>query len=597
MDRATNQIDLFEEEAPPASAWEAQAARMDALTNRDFVGYHMARTIAAIQSIARAGHLLRLAFSSGKDSTVLASLALEALFRMRTAGELTPAIYLVSADTGIENPEIVHLRVMHHLAFIARAKELGIEAISQIARPRLSERWWVGIIGGTALPSFYDTKADCSTDLKISGMSRLARECDRELAASGSLPSVTLVGTRFDESDHRRSAMTARGESHATPRVSSVGGHDCLTLSPICDWPTETVWAFLQRAGIGKEYPGYLKDYSETWSIYDAASAGECVVYGEANTKRGSGCGARHGCMTCLRVQNDKSLENMMLLGEYQYLRPMLELRTYLMNVRFDLERRRWLSRRVDGEGDGLMVVPNTYSAAECARLLRMVLTIDMRERRRAAKVAAQLEAGRIPRTAHNERMSLPQFKNLSFDDLLGIDYAWSLNVMAPTHAALRIAKEVWDGTGEMDVPKVAPFPRVKIPAPIPILPDPSLWRSQMGSRDALQEMMRCESIESKVPWRDETTWSIDGESAALFFDLEMDRRLEETKGQGPEHGLAAAEYYLRMGIVAYPAKGRSLLDRMKRRAGYLAMMGFAGEAADGSRALETLAKLQAATA
>lgn len=591
------QIDLF---APPVEAlspWQAQAARIEALTNPEFVRHHVERSIEAIQAVARKGHLCRCAFSGGKDSTLLASLTLEAFRRMRATGETVPAIHLVSAETGIENPEVTHLMQMHHAAFVARAEELGIQAISQITHPRLSERWWVGIIGGTALPSFYDTKADCSTDMKVAPLSRLARDTDQRLELAGELPSITLVGTRFAESDARRTAMKERGESAFDPRISQVGGHPCLTLSPICDWSTETVWAYLQRAGIGKEYPGYLQDYSETWAIYDAASAGECVVYGEANTKRGSGCGARFGCISCLRVQADKSLENLMLLDEYQYLRPMLKLRNYLQNTRFDFERRRWLTRRVDASGDGLMVVPNTYSGEECARLLRMVLTIDKREKERAAKVAQQLDMGAIPDTAHNRRMSRPQFQNLHFDDLISIDYLWSLNVLANTHAALRIAMEVWSGEGEMEVPTVAPFPRVPIPAGIPIPHFEKLWRTQMGARDALEEITRCERVEGKVPWRDDETWSVDEESAALFFDLELERRLADTEGQGPEQGLAAAEYYLRMGIVAYPARGRSLLDRMKRRAGYLTMLGFAGKAGDGSRALETLSQLQARAA
>lgn len=587
---------LLLEEAPALEVWRAQAARMELLTSDASIGRSMEASIDAIQAVARAGHLLRVAFSGGKDSTLLASLTLEALRRMKEDGEPVVPVHLVSAETGIENPEVTFLMHMHHQGFCAQAAAIGIEARSQITRPRLSERWWVGIIGGTSLPSFFDTKADCSTDMKVSPLSRLAKSTDAALDRAGKPRSVTVIGTRFDESARRRAAMNDRGESISEIRTSDVGGHKALTLSPICLWPTETVWAYLQRAGIGKQYPGYLKDYSQTWSLYDAASAGECVVYGGETQKRASGCGARLGCQVCLRVQRDQSLENMIMLDEYAYLRPMSQLRQYLFNTRFDFTRRRWLTRRVDSEGDGLMLAPNTYSAAECARLLRMVLTIDQRERKRASLVDQQLRNGKIPRTAHNERMSRPQFLNLDLESLLAIDYSWSLNVMAPTHAALRIAKEVWSGEGEMEVPVISPFPRIPVPAGIPLPADPHLWKSQMGARDALEEFTRCEHVSQKTAWRDDESWSIDEESAGLFFDLEMERRLEETVGQGPEMGLAAAEYYLRMGIVAYPARSAYLLDRMKRRAGYLAAMGLAGEAADGPQAVNRfLARREAA--
>lgn len=291
----------------PDIDWREQARRQDELTNRAAVTSLMERSIESIRRVLSAGHTLRVAYSSGKDSTLLACLTLEAARLMKAAGETVPDIHVVSADTGIENPEVVALMREGHNAIAAYADTEGLPVHLHMTQPRLSERWWVRIIGGVSLPSYIGMDASCSVDMKIKPMSRLTRQMDRQLAQKGLPPTVTLVGTRFDESSSRAANMRRRGESDIAITEGDVGGVKSLLLSPICHWPTEAVWAYLQQAGTSKTYPGYATSFRATGEFYDAAAGGGCILFVGQGQKRASGCSARSGCSFCQRVPEDRS--------------------------------------------------------------------------------------------------------------------------------------------------------------------------------------------------------------------------------------------------------------------------------------------------
>lgn len=587
--------------APITVSPELRTEYLARVTAPEIIDELAERSISVVMDVLRQGHPLRVNASGGKDSTLVCCLALEAARRVASAGEGVPELTITSADTGIENPEVLYLLHKTHDAAVAYGLANGFTVRSMITQPRASERWWLGIVGGLKLPSFSDTNADCSVDMKGSPLARATRALDRELQLAGRPHSVTLLGTRFTESAKRGRKMHARGESAEVFSRSSIGGTICWTLSPIADWAESQVWAYLQNAGIGKRYPGYADSFSDTYSAYDAANAGECVLYHDPRmTERASGCSARFGCMSCLVVDEDQSLRNLVMHPDYDYLRPMLRLRTYLRNTRFDFSRRRWIGRQIDPETGAVKVFPNNYSAAECERLLRMLLTIDRNERARAADHAAALAAGRIADTARNRRLCSVQFQNISATDLIGIDYYWSVNVLHPPHHALRIAREIASGHGLMDVPEVPRAPRVPVPEARWRLGDKTMLASASGLRDFHYEMTLFDGegityrtdpkmglTESWPVYRASPTLDIDEEGVELFLAFEAEARLAETEGLGIEFAHSAVHFYHRLGTVGYPVSMRRTMDRMLRQGEFLLNSGLAGDISM-ERALET---------
>lgn len=580
-------LSLFSE---PQPSWQEQAAKRELLTCEQTVRRQMERSIGAITEIARRGHALK-AGVSGKDSTLVLCLAVEALRRMKVAGERVPRLWLVTADTGVENPEVALMMRQVFESLALYANEVGLDVQCEMTRPRLSEDFWVRIIGGDQLPSFIGGQAKCSVDMKVNPLSRAAKRIDRGLAAAGLPPSVTLLGTRFAESSKRKANMTGRGDSADTPRLNDIGGHSCLVMSPIADWQTETVFAYLSEAGKKRKYPGFADSFKSLYGLYDAASGGNCVVYVDPSmqSRTSGGCSSRFGCSVCTQVSIDHSMKNMLMLPEYEYMRGLYQLREYLIKTRFDFSRRRWFGRSVDPKTGDLMLSVATYSAAECADLLRMVLTIDKRERERAAGVAEQLKSGRLPSTEANRIASKPRFQSLSMRQIAAIDYLWGLNVSHAPHQAWRILQSVLDGSGEMAVPEIDEAPRVPVPAHR-ILPGVQrLWNMTSGLLDVAQAMAYFEpegwthtdaegAIEPIPQFRDAPVFEIDEESLEMFLEFELEDRLRDTEGQDARFALTAARFYHRYGLVGYSHSMSHLVQRRIERAEYWLSFGLAGD-------------------
>lgn len=515
---------------------------------------HMIDTsIAAIDAVLEAQHPCSLSSSHGKDSTLLTCLVVEAARRRVAAGKLNPPIHIVSVSTGIENPEIENLRAVmsSHLKHYAKAH--GIDLTLAVVKPNLSESWWARIIGGKKLPSFPGGSADCSVDMKVKPLTRYANAMQKRYASGK--PLVSMIGTRFDESTTRAAAMADRGESAYRPTwVESPAGKRFM-MSPIAEWKTEAVFCYLQNVGSGRKYPGFAPDFSETLRVYsDSAGAGCMIEVDPSSTSRGAGCGARTGCHQCVRVQTDSSMQNMLLQPEYHYMRGLAAMRNYLLATRWDFTKRDWVGRYVNPDDSSVAYFPNNYSPAECTRLLRMVLTLDVREARRAAKHQAKLRAGSIPDTAWNRRMSEPQFQNIDMRTLLAIDYHWSAAAFHPPFEALRIYADVMAGN-ELDIPKIAATPRPESMPKEMIIPGRSgAYNHLQGSYDPTVALL---DSHCPVTTHDAASFTVDEEGASMFFQLEMDRVLEEYTGAGMDQAQASARYYLRMGIISY-AKGHA---------------------------------------
>jgi len=121
-----------------------------------------------IRKVLMAGHPAVLAFSSGKDSTVLVALALYAAREIVEEGHACPPLIVLHGDTGIEQPEVSRLAKAEIQKMEAYAKKHQVPLTTRITSPTLNTTFPVRVIGGRGLPAFPDSRADCASTGNVS---------------------------------------------------------------------------------------------------------------------------------------------------------------------------------------------------------------------------------------------------------------------------------------------------------------------------------------------------------------------------------------------------------------------------------------------
>jgi 3'-phosphoadenosine 5'-phosphosulfate sulfotransferase (PAPS reductase)/FAD synthetase len=197
-----------------------------------------AHALRAMTSTLRAGHPLAIAYSGGKDSSVLANLALAAACQVKAEGGRT-LLAVTHADVGaVENPEIRAL-VRDELACMKRfAAVKGLDLRVRIARPALSESFAVRVIGGRALPAFPDSRRACTSSWKREPSERELRRLAKDLRREGWQEPVLMTGVRRDESTVRAGSIARRGEAAGHLWQDQEGR---LRLSPLLDWTVDDI--------------------------------------------------------------------------------------------------------------------------------------------------------------------------------------------------------------------------------------------------------------------------------------------------------------------------------------------------------------------
>lgn len=392
-----------------------------------------ARAMRRVKSVLLAGHPAVVAFSSGKDSSTLAGIVLNAAREVVAGGAQCPPIVVLHGNTGVEQPEIVDLAKGEIDKMIAYAKKHGIPLRTRISEPTLNASFPVRVIGGRGLPSFPDSRADCSTDWKVAVNMRAQKEVFAELADVGAWGRpVVMTGVRIDESVARDQRIAKRGEVAEGIWENELGA---LRLSPILDFTADDVWEFigLANAGVIEAY----SDYAEVMRIYRDGGGSSCVVVADMKSAAHSKpCGTRTGCWACTRVGEDKSMTQMIESDpkRYGYLEPLASLRNFISRTQHDWSRRTYVGRTIDDEGY-ITIGADTYSPEMLKALLRYTLS-------------AQVVSG-------VQIISVPQ--------LIAIDARWSQYAFAPPFTALKIYFEVMSGKIEL-APQVQRFPKTPVP-------------------------------------------------------------------------------------------------------------------------------------
>lgn len=250
--------------------------------------------------------LLTVAYSGGKDSHAVLQVLAMALERIPSAERTTP-VYLVSQDTGVENPRLIeHIRRVHR-AVAEEATERGWPVVTRILTPRVEDGFWVAVLGKGYMAPNRSFKW-CVDRLKLRPSNAFLGGLQ---GLHGYGDGLVLLGVRDSESAARAASIErhAMDDFHADHPLE---GMRCGM--PIRDWTTDEVFEFLAMVP-----PVWETRYDNMDLIRLYADAnGECpLAVAHAGDRQGeeqmaAGCGkSRTGCWICTLVRDDTSLRRM----------------------------------------------------------------------------------------------------------------------------------------------------------------------------------------------------------------------------------------------------------------------------------------------
>ncbi|ABM97092.1 phosphoadenosine phosphosulfate reductase domain-containing protein [Methylibium petroleiphilum] len=524
----------------------------------------------AIKAIFLEGRPAVCAFSGGKDSSVVAALLLNTAAEFAAEGG-KPFVIFTTGDTLVENPEIVE----HYRAELAKVrqfcKERGIRVHTKIVSPTFASSFQLSILSGRALPSWAGTKGDCTVSYKIVPQRSYRRKLFRQLKDQNLPEAVTLLGTRFDESERRAMHMKARGDRADVPVRNK---DDELVLCPVAMWSSEDIWEYvgMVTSGVWTAFT----DFEETMRIYSHAAGTSCAVVADAihegaKAKKG-GCGARHGCYVCLQAE-DKSLEAMLEHDErYEYARGLNRLNKFLRAIRYDWSRRHWVGRTI--RAGFIAVQPDTFHPSTIRELTRYMMQLDYDETVRARRAGER-----------------PKFRILPDDMLLALDAIQSLNGVAKPYQVWADKRDIWERGVRYEIPEIETAPKTDVPDARFLYvgedwDETANYLGLTGLRDAYMEALTEGSgcaPDLKVLPSGETAWDletgqsldVDIESMSLMLEFEMDRMLEKfDNGFFPGGITEAYKWYVSYGVLTVSHSQQSEHDEVCRRTAYKDRLG-----------------------
>lgn len=277
-----------------------------------------------------------VAYSGGKDSTLLSHLVFEAVESIRPS-QRQRRVYVVCSDTRVETPEIANHVHSSIRAMSGAARAKGLPITCHVVTPPLTDTFWVRIIGhGYPPPSRLFRW--CTDRMKIKPNNSFVRE---HVEPEGRV--LLLMGARAEESQTRAASLDkwkVGDEFHGHGRLPNA-----LVWAPIRDLTTEDVWRYLVFTT-----PPWGGSHTILRDLYKDAHAGECFLVTSEGTDP---CGnSRFGCWTCTVVDRDKSLEGLIDSGRGQY-QELADLRDWLITLRDSRFEFRMEKRKNGQEGIG----------------------------------------------------------------------------------------------------------------------------------------------------------------------------------------------------------------------------------------------------
>ena len=255
-----------------------------------------ARTTIAMEYQKRHSDPWIVAYSGGKDSTLLLQLVWEAIANLPSE-QRRRQVHVIANDTLVESPVIIkHLK--NSLSQIQEAaSRQGLPLTTHISEPCADQTFWVNVIGRGYIPPTRNFRW-CTDRMKIQPTNRLIEEILQQHQRA-----VLLVGTRRSESRNRGNAMKKRGVS-ANKMNAHSSIKNCRMFAPLADLVDNDVWMILMQ-----RQPPWGGTHRNLITVYRNAGGGECPLV--LSKEDAPSCGTtspRFGCWTCTVVTKDKSM-------------------------------------------------------------------------------------------------------------------------------------------------------------------------------------------------------------------------------------------------------------------------------------------------
>jgi DNA sulfur modification protein DndC len=254
-----------------------------------------------------------IGFSGGKDSTALVAIIYISLKRLR---KYHKKIYLLYCDTGVEIPALNNhsKNVLSSIKELAKRENMPFEI--KTVKPRLSDRFFVNLIG-KGYPPPTNKFRWCNDRLR-------SRPIKRALMKFKNIPPVLLLGIRYDESNERSRVLKKYSIDNKFS-FRQAGNKYISIFAPLAYMRTQQIWELLLTSNISN----YLH-INELVTLYESASGGICPKSCNlCRTCRGS----RFGCWVCTVIRNDKSMTNMSQNG-FKELSYLIEFKKWLIEIR-----------------------------------------------------------------------------------------------------------------------------------------------------------------------------------------------------------------------------------------------------------------------
>ena len=299
-----------------------------------------------------------VAYSGGKDSTLVAHLVFEMLMALPPSQRTRP-VHVIANDTLVESPLVVEHMIngIKEIGDAATAFDLPVKTC--ITQPETDQSFWVNLIG-RGYPSPNRSFRWCTDRMKIQPTSRYVKE---QVATGGQV--ILLLGVRRSESA-ARSASVARHDNgeRLNPHGDLIG---CMVFRPIVELSTDDVWEFLSCNA-----PPWGGSHQKLIKLYRDAGGGECPVVTQKSDVPSCGTrSSRFGCWTCTVVDKDRSLSGFVDSG-FDEFEPLLDFRDWLVSIRNEPHRRQ--ARRRNGKitmmRDGTLI-PGPYTLKTRAEILK----------------------------------------------------------------------------------------------------------------------------------------------------------------------------------------------------------------------------------
>lgn len=266
-----------------------------------------------------------IGYSGGKDSSLLVSLVVETVLRLPKE-KRTKQIYIVTSDTGVENPIVKKYMHSSSEKINEFSKKMQANIRADIIYPDVSQSFWSLVIGlGYPTPEPPGFRW-CTERLKIFPMNRYTNAI---IDKHGEV--ILLLGVRKAESLTRRRSISSREiEGKILTPHSDIA--KAYVYNPLTEIANELVWEYLLKDnGISS----WGVDMKYLFSLYQGEDLGEeQSVVGQIDKDKIPVTGnSRFGCWCCTIVKVDKSLQRFIDNGSKE-LEELRKFRDWLVSIR-----------------------------------------------------------------------------------------------------------------------------------------------------------------------------------------------------------------------------------------------------------------------